>query len=83
MKDFLVYTTNGVKCLPLKLEYDETNSNHDVIHGDKLDLKLCGAPIIDQSLDQSRKYFVGVLTKDPDHANKFIPCFLSKEVLGE
>ena len=78
MKDFRVYTTNGVECLNLKLEYSETTSNHDVIHENQFDLKLCGAPIIDQS-----KFFVGVLRKDPDHANKFIPCFISQGELGE
>ena len=78
MKDFIVYTTNGVECLDLKLEYNKTTSNYDVIYKGHFDLKLCGAPIIDQN-----KFFVGVLMKDPDHANKFIPCFISKEVLGE
>lgn len=75
---FLVYTTNGPKCLDLKLVYDEITRKHDVINDGHFDLKLSGAPIIDQN-----NFFVGVLRKDPDHANTFIPCFISKEVLGE
>lgn len=79
MKDFIVYTTNGVECLDLKLVYNKTTGNHHVIYNkDHFDLKLCGAPIIDQN-----KFFVGVLRKDPDHANKFIPCFISQGELGE
>ena len=78
MKNFLVYTTNGVECLDLKLKYDKQTRNHDVIHENQFDLKLCGAPIIAE-----QKYFVGVLRKDQDHANKFIPCFISQGELGE
>lgn len=79
MRDFQVYTTNGVKCLALNLEYNKKTSNHDIIvDEDQFDLKLVGAPIIDED-----KYFVGVLRKDPDHADKLIPCFISEGVLGE
>ena len=79
MRDFQVYTTNGVECLTLKLAYDENTSNHDIIvDEDQFDLKLVGAPIIDED-----KCFVGVLRKDPDNADQLIPCFISKGVLGE
>lgn len=77
--DFRVYTIKDGTYLPLELRYNQTASNHDLIIDDNLfDLKLCGAPII-----AGEKYFVGVLMKDPDHPGKFIPCFISKGVLGE
>lgn len=79
MTDFRVYTINDGTYLSLELRYSKTTSNHDLIVDKNLfDLKLCGAPII-----AGEKYFVGVLRKDPDHAGKFIPCFISKGVLGE
>ena len=79
MSDFRVWTIHDGTHLPLELSYNKTTSNHDLIIDENLsDLKLCGAPIIAEE-----KYFVGVLMKDPDHAGKFIPCFISKGVLGE
>ena len=79
MSDFRVWTIHDGTHLPLKLSYNKTTSNHHLIIDENLsDLKLCGAPIIAEE-----KYFVGVLMKDPDHPGKFIPCFISKGVLGE
>ena len=79
MADFRVFTINGNRFLPLQLRYNKKTSNHDLIIDEHLfDLKLCGAPIIAE-----QKYFVGVLRKDPDHPNKFIPCFIFKGVFGE
>ena len=79
MSDFRVWTIHDGTHLPLELRYNNTARNHDLIIDENLsDLKLCGAPIIAEE-----KYFVGVLMKDPDHPGKFIPCFISKGVLGE
>ena len=77
--DLRVYTINNGTYLPLELRYNKRTSNYDLIIDKNLfDLKLCGAPII-----AGEKYFVGVLMKDPDHADEFIPCFISKGLLGE
>ena len=79
MTDFRVYTINDGRHLSLELRYNKRTSNYDLIIDKNLfDLKLSGAPVI-----AGEKYFVGVLMKDPDHADKFIPCFISKGVLGE
>ena len=80
--DFRVFTINGNRFLPLELRYNKRTRTHDPIIGEnQYDLKLCGAPIIAEHAEQ--KYFVGVLRKDPDHENKFIPCFIFKGVFGE
>lgn len=78
MTDFQVFTITN-KLIPLELRYNKTSGNHELIIDKNLfDLKLCGAPIIAE-----QKYFVGVLRKDPDDADKFIPCFIFKGVFGE
>ena len=78
MTYFQVFTITN-KLIPLKLRYNESSGNHELIIDKNLfDLKFCGAPIIAE-----QKYFVGVLRKDPDHPGKFIPCFISKGVFGE
>ena len=76
--NFQVFTITN-KLIPLELTYNETSGNHELnIDKNLFDLKLCGAPIIAE-----QKYFVGVLRKDPDDADKFIPCFIFKGVFGE